>query len=216
MKNIKIYGAGGHSRVIIDLAECLGYTVTKVFDDFLDQSTHSNKDGIPDLCNNKEEFFSDNDPLIIAIGNNNTRADLAKRVKSQFGILVHPSAVVSSYSCLGSGTVVNCGGIVQAGTTVGKHVIINTGAVVDHDNIIGDFVHISPNVSLTGHVEIGEGTHIGAGAVVIPKVKVGKWCVIGAGAIIIRDVPDFSVVVGNPGRIIKTVCTIATGTASNA
>lgn len=207
MKNIKIYGAGGHSRVIIDLAECLGYTVTKVFDDFLDRSKgDDHKEGQPDLCNNKAEFFSDDDPLIIAIGNNHTRAELAHRIKSNFGILVHPSAVVSTYASLGAGTVVNCGGIVQAGATVGEHVIINTGALVDHDNKIGDFVHVSPNVSLTGHVEIGEGTHIGAGAVVIPKVKVGRWCTIGAGAVIIRDVPDFSVVVGNPGRIIKTVC----------
>ena len=213
MKNIKIYGAGGHSKVIIDLAENLGYTVSKVFDDFLDGPKDSQEAGTPDLCSDKEYFFSDNDPLIIAIGNNHTRAILAKNIKSRFGILIHPSAVVSKYATLGNGTVVNSGGIVQAGAEVGEHVIINTGALVDHDNRIGDFVHISPNVSLTGHVEIGEGTHIGAGAVVIPKVKVGKWCVIGAGAVIIRDVPDFSVVVGNPGKVIKTVCQLESGLA---
>jgi len=213
MKNIKIYGAGGHSKVIIDLAENLGYTVSKVYDDFLDRSKDLLEVGTPDLCNDKEDFLSDNDPLIIAIGNNHTRAILAKNIKSRFGILIHPAAVVSKYATLGKGTVVNCGGIVQAGASIGEHVIINTGALVDHDTKIGDFVHVSPNVSLTGHVEIGEGTHIGAGAVVIPNVKVGKWCVIGAGAVIIRDVPDYAVVVGNPGRIIKTVCQLESGLA---
>ena len=54
-----------------------------------------------------------------------------------------------------------------------------------------------------GNVEIGEGTHIGSGAIVIPNVVIGKWAVIGAGAVIIKDVPDYAVVVGNPGKIIK-------------
>ena len=36
------------------------------------------------------------------------------------------------------------------------------------------------------------------------KVKIGKWCTIGAGTIVIKDIPDYSTVVGNPGRIIKT------------
>jgi len=203
MKRIKIYGAGGHSKVILDLAECLGHTITKVFDDFPEHTYLSNGSNLSDLSSDKENFFSDDDPMIIAIGNNQVRATLAKRIKARYEILVHPSATISQESTLGEGTVVNAGGIVQSGSTIGRHVIINTAALIDHDNKIGDFVHISPNVSLTGHVEIGEGTHIGAGASIIPMVKVGKWCTIGAGAVIIRDVPDFAVVVGNPGRIIK-------------
>ena len=203
MKKIKIYGAGGHSRVIIDLAECLGHTITKIFDDFPEKVHLLPKTDKADLSSNKQEFFSDDIPVIIAIGDNHIRADLAKKLNSSFENLIHPSAVISKYSSMGQGTVVMAGGIVQAGATIGEHVIINTGALVDHDNKIGDFVHISPNVSLAGHVEIGEGTHMGTGASVIPMVKVGKWCTIGAGAVIIRDVPDFAVVVGNPGKIIK-------------
>jgi acetyltransferase EpsM len=52
-------------------------------------------------------------------------------------------------------------------------------------------------------VQVGEGTHIGIGACVVQGIKVGKWATIGAGAVIIKDVPDYAVVVGNPGRIIK-------------
>jgi len=64
-------------------------------------------------------------------------------------------------------------------------------------------VHISPNASLAGDVYIGEGTHIGIGAVIIQGLKVGKWVTIGAGAVVINDIPDFAVVVGNPGKIKK-------------
>lgn len=203
MKKIKIYGAGGHAKVILDLAECLGYTITKVFDEIPEHVPSTMGSDKADLFSDREHFFADDDPMVIAIGNNQVRASLAKRIKSPFATLIHPNATVSQESNIGEGTIVNAGGIVQAGAAVGNHVIINTGALVDHDNIIGDFVHISPNVSLTGNVEIGEGTHIGAGASIIPMVKVGKWCTIGAGAVIIRDVPDYAVVVGNPGRIIK-------------
>jgi acetyltransferase EpsM len=50
---------------------------------------------------------------------------------------------------------------------------------------------------------VGEGTQVGTGASIIPGVKIGKWASIGAGAVIVEDVPDFAVVVGNPGKIIK-------------
>jgi acetyltransferase EpsM len=52
-------------------------------------------------------------------------------------------------------------------------------------------------------VKVGEGTHIGIGSSVIQGITIGKWVTIGAGAVIIRDIPDFAVVVGNPGKIIK-------------
>lgn len=205
MKKIKIYGAGGHSRVIMDLAECLGYTITKIYDDSPDHTNLSTDMNTSSLLVEKDIFFSGDESMIVAIGDNYTRARLVGKINSTFDLLVHPSAVISKYAVIGEGSVVIAGGIINAQTSIGRHAIINTGARVGHDNIVGDFVHISPNVSLTGHVEIGEGTHIGAGATIIPKVKIGKWCIIGAGAVIIRDVPDFAVVVGNPGRIIKYI-----------
>jgi acetyltransferase EpsM len=68
---------------------------------------------------------------------------------------------------------------------------------------VEDFVHISPNAALAGNVKVGEGTQIGIGACVMQNIRIGKWAIIGAGAVIIRDVPDYAVVVGNPGRVIK-------------
>ncbi|MCD6333320.1 MAG: acyltransferase [Bacteroidales bacterium] len=52
-------------------------------------------------------------------------------------------------------------------------------------------------------VVIGEESHIGANAVVVPGVTIGKRCQIGAGSVVTRDIPDFSVAVGNPARVIK-------------
>lgn len=52
-------------------------------------------------------------------------------------------------------------------------------------------------------VKIGEDSHIGANAVVLAGITIGKRCQIGAGSVVTRDIPDYSVAVGNPARIIK-------------
>lgn len=53
-------------------------------------------------------------------------------------------------------------------------------------------------------VTIGEGSWVGARVTILPGVTIGRYCVIGAAAVVSRDVPDYSVVVGNPGRVIRT------------
>ncbi len=52
---------------------------------------------------------------------------------------------------------------------------------------------------------IGKKVFLGANAVVLPGVKVGDGCIIGAGAVVTKDIPPYSVVGGNPARIITTV-----------
>ena len=51
-------------------------------------------------------------------------------------------------------------------------------------------------------VEIGEYTFIGGGAAIMPGVKIGKGCVIGVNSVVTKDLPDYSIVVGAPARII--------------
>lgn len=53
-------------------------------------------------------------------------------------------------------------------------------------------------------VKIGAGTMIGGHVVILPNVVIGRCCVIGAGSIVTADVPDYSVALGNPARVIKT------------
>ncbi len=52
-------------------------------------------------------------------------------------------------------------------------------------------------------VKIGSGSWIGAHVCIIGNVKIGKHCVIGAGAVVNKDIPDYSVAVGVPAKIIK-------------
>jgi acetyltransferase-like isoleucine patch superfamily enzyme len=59
-----------------------------------------------------------------------------------------------------------------------------------------------------GRIEIGEYTFIGAGSTVLPGVRIGKGCLIGTGALVNRDVPDCSVIVGRPGRVVGSTIDI--------
>jgi sugar O-acyltransferase (sialic acid O-acetyltransferase NeuD family) len=198
-----LYGAGGHSKVIFDILESCGVNVKGVFDDNpSDAKLRIMKvvDGIRLLG---EGFPHLDAPLIISVGNNSRRAELASLIPANFGTAIHRSAIIASTASIGAGSVVLHGAIVQADTQIGTHVLVNTAASIDHDNIIGDYVHVSPHATLCGHVEVGDGTHVGAGAVVIQKVQIGRWCTIGAGAVVLHDMPDFATAVGNPARIIK-------------
>ncbi|MCF7560806.1 acetyltransferase [Sabulilitoribacter multivorans] len=203
-KKVRIYGAGGHSQVIKEVLLMNNYIVTETFDDKPEGVHYASKNVAIGARKDLSAFPHEGDPVIIAVGINSERAEIAQFLKSTYEKAIHESAIISNTSKIGEGTVVFAGAIIQPNTTIGKHVIINTGASVDHDNIIGDYAHISPKAALCGHVEVGEGSHVGVGAVVIPKVKIGKWCTIGAGTIVIKDIPDYATVVGNPGKIIKT------------
>ena len=204
MKKVRIYGAGGHSQVIREVLEEDGYEITATFDDKPSGRHFASKNVNSGARKILEEFQHKGDPVIIAVGINADRSEIAAFLRCDYEKVIHKSTIIDKTSKIGIGTVVFAGAIIQPNTVIGKHVIINTAASIDHDNIIGDFAHISPKAALCGHVEVGEGSHIGVGAVVIPKVKIGKWCTIGAGTVVLNDVPDYSTIVGNPGKIIKT------------
>lgn len=54
-------------------------------------------------------------------------------------------------------------------------------------------------------VVIGDDCWVGGNTTIMPGVTIGKGCTIAAGSIVTRDVPDFSVAMGAPARVVKTV-----------
>ncbi len=192
-----LFGGSGHAKVIIDCLE--KGSVHGIFDD--NPALNSLNETII-LGKYRQETMPE-EQLIISIGSNQTRKKVSEIVRHKFGKAIHSSAIISPYSTIDEGTVIFHGSIVQSGASIGKHCIINTAATIDHDCKLENFVHVSPNATLSGTVNVGEGTWIGAGATVINNINIGKWCIIGAGAVVTRDIPDFSVVMGIPGKVIR-------------
>ena len=196
---IYIYGASGQGKVIAEIL-----TAAKVdFDAFIDDKPLL---GFFNKTVASPSIITQDDNLLIAIGDNKTRKLISEKWKgNKFLIAQHPSAIISPSATVHEGTVMMANVTINASSYIGKHVIVNTNASIDHDCEISDYVHICPNVALAGNVSVGEGTQVGIGSCVIQGVKIGKWAVIGAGTVIIEDVPDGAVVVGNPGRIVKYI-----------
>ena len=197
---IYLFGASGHCKVVIDVIASAQESLVKGIVD--DHPLLEALYGIPVLNTNCFETFSDKQ-FIVSVGNNSARKKIVTQLSAAYATAVHAKAIVSGHTIIGEGTVIMAGVVLNADVVIGQHCIINTAAVIEHDCKVGDFVHVSPNAALAGSVTVGEGAHIGIGATVIQGIQIGKWATIGAGAVIIDHVPDYAIVVGNPGKIIK-------------
>ena len=93
----------------------------------------------------------------------------------------------------------------QADVSIGNNSSVYACSFVAHNTRIGNSVIVTGGCHIAGGVNIEDGAYVGTGAVIIPNITVGKWSVIGAGAVVLKDVPPYSVVVGNPARVIKNV-----------
>ena len=106
------------------------------------------------------------------------------------------------------------GGVVPYQAQIGKGAILGyqaLGIVIHKRCVIGEDCHISQNVTIggtSGLYEVpvlGDNVQVGAGAVIIGPVHIGNNVIIGANSVVNRDIPDNSVAVGAPARVIKTL-----------
>lgn len=195
-----IVGAGGHGKVVADIALRNGYKNIC----FVDDNAVGECFGYPIIGTSVSIEHLDNGKtdFVIAVGNNKIRKKIAENHNVNWVILIHPSAQVGTKVKIETGTVVMAGAVINACATIGQHCIINSCAVVEHDNILADYVHISPNVALGGTVHVGECTHIGIGATVKNNINICDNCRIGAGAVVVKDIAKNGVYTGIPAKLV--------------
>ena len=207
MNGLLIIGAGGHGKVIADIASALGKwdQIAFVDDKYPDLTQVLDWPvigGMEDFRNHREEYPD----VFVAVGDNAVRQKItiwSEEAGFHLPTLIHPRAAVSRLAVIGAGTIINSQSAVNANATIGKGCIVNTGATVGHDCVLGDFVHVAPGASLAGETVIGDGCWIGMRSAVIEQLTVGKGVVIGAGAVVTRNIPDNKLVVGIPAKIVK-------------
>jgi len=81
---------------------------------------------------------------------------------------------------------------------IGDHVTLSDCRLLQHDASTKREL----GYSRVGRICIGSHVFIGADAIILSNVKIGDYCIIGAGAVVTKDIPDNSVAVGNPARVI--------------
>jgi sugar O-acyltransferase (sialic acid O-acetyltransferase NeuD family) len=157
-------------------------------------------DLVSSLCSEDVGFVN------LITGSTKIREETSQMIVRQGGKLtnlIHPSIDLTMVK-IGVGLYLQESVILQAAVEVGDNTSIHMAAVVGHETKIGRSVFIAHAVSVSGCCEIGDGVFIGTNATILPRVKIGCWATVGAGAVVTKDVPEFSVVVGNPARSIRT------------
>jgi len=110
-----------------------------------------------------------------------------------------PNISIGSYSGLGINS------LIQSGVTIGDYVMMgpnvsiytkNHKSEIDKPMIFQGFDEEKP-------VVIGNDVWIGANVIILPGVKIGDGAIIGAGSIVTKNVEKYTVVAGNPAKIIK-------------
>lgn len=210
MSKIVVIGAGGHSKVVLDVLQLCGYEVVGLTDAVL--APNSKVLEYPVLGDDsvlEQLLLQDIKYAAIGmghVGNNGVRNRVYQTAKTLgliFPIIVHPSAIVSQHTKIGDATLLGAGCVVNPDVQIGEACIINTSAVVEHEVVIGNGVHIAPNATVLGNVKIGDNSFVGAGVTIKQGVSIGKDCIVGAGSVVLSNIADNSVVVGCPARLIK-------------
>lgn len=124
-------------------------------------------------------------------------------------------AVIGSHCNICDGCYVEKGGVVGNHVTLKNHVAIWDGITLEDDVFVGagtTFIndrHPRANRQDQWTLEkvlVKKGATIGANATIMAGVTIGTYAVIGAGAVVIDDVPNYSIVLGNPAKFIGFAC----------
>jgi len=114
--------------------------------------------------------------------------------------------------------------LIKRGLVVGEHFTRMDGVIIDSSHCfhirIGSYVSLASRVHILAHdastypffgktraanVNIGDYVFIGASSIILPGVTIGSRVIIGAGSVVTKNIPDNSVAVGNPARVICSI-----------
>ena len=119
-------------------------------------------------------------------------------IKTGFGgsIVIRPKVIINQ------GTFID----IQSHLEIGENTLISPFCYIcDYDH---NFENIDKPIKDQGYnskpIIIGSDVWIGAKSIILKGVKIGKGSVIGAGSVVVKDIPSYSVAVGNPAKVIKT------------
>ena len=160
-KCLLIIGAGGHGRVVKEVAEALGYDKIAFLDD-------NSAEAIGKIADSKS-FVQEYQAAFVGIGNNKFRNELLQRLEQEgyeIPTLLHPTAYISKTAVIGKGTVVEPKAIVNANSRIGVGCIISVGAIVDHDVVLEVCVHVNAGAICKAGSRIKAFTKVDAGEII--------------------------------------------------
>ena len=128
---------------------------------------------------------------------------------------VMSGAAIGARCNIGQNVVVSPEVVIGDNVKIQNNVSIYTGVILEDDVFCGPSMVFTNVVNPRSHVvrkheyratRVGRGASFGANCTVVCGHDIGKYAFIGAGAVVTRSVPDYALIVGNPGRITGWVC----------
>lgn len=142
----------------------------------------------------------------VATGSPESRIKLTSKLESLGGELtsiISSKAVVGQVNIsLGPGLNIMQFAFISNNTSIGKGCLVNVGVNIHHDCNIGQFCELSPRCILLGGVRLNNYCRVGSNATILPGLNIGRNVIIGAGAVVTKNIPNDTVVVGVPAKIV--------------
>lgn len=116
---------------------------------------------------------------------------------------------------LGQNVVVSPGCVIGRNVKIQNNVSVYTGVELEDNVFCGPSMVFTNVINPRSHINrkseyrrtlVRTGASIGANATIVCGSTLGQYCFIGAGSVVTRDVPDYGLVIGNPGRLCGFVC----------
>lgn len=198
MKNIILYGAGGHAKSCIEILSNLKKFKISYLISINDERKKLFRSKI---INEKNLILKKKQNILIAIARHDQikkRSEVFskyKRLGCVFPKVISKSAYLSKNSTVLEGSIIMNNSLININARIGKNCVINNFSLIEHDASIGDHTIVSTAVKINGNAKIGKKCFIGSGAIISNDIVIGDNCKIGAGKVIMKNVSS--------GQIIK-------------
>ena len=206
LRTVVLFGAG--SSVLVDVEEtCIrhGMEIVAIVNNFDCNSYAIHTEKVIHLTDVTPEMFKHSlvIPLFTPAHRKYARDQAGSMGARRFDPLVDQTAIIPTSMKISEGVYVNSGVTFGGVSFLGAFAFVNRGVSLGHHLTLGEFASVGPGVVTGGHVSIGRGAVIGTGAVILPGISIGANAVVGGGSVVTHDVPDNTLVIGNPARITK-------------
>jgi UDP-2-acetamido-3-amino-2,3-dideoxy-glucuronate N-acetyltransferase len=126
---------------------------------------------------------------------------------------------------IGQNVVISPGVVIGDNVKIQNNVSVYTGVILEDDVFCGPSMVFTNVINPRSHVSrkdeyrqtlVKRGASLGANSTIVCGHTIGRYAFVGAGAVVTKDVPDYALVVGNPGRIAGWMCTCGVKLAGGA
>lgn len=220
MKNIVIYGASGHGKMVVDIIlKNNNYNLIGFIDSYkpVNTTVYGHK-----VIGNLDAFSVlikkfNIEGIVIGIGDNELRLHIYKNIikiapKIDFVPIIHPSAILAEDVLVPEGSVIMAGAIVNANAKIGKFCILNSKASLGHDSTMKDFSSLASGATVAGNVSIGYCSSISLSASISQGLCIGDHTIVGGCSLVLKSIGNKKLAFGVPINTIKdrTIDTLLT------